>query len=102
MEWKMSGKQVLLCTIIAANVFLLALIWAKHQIAIPPEAETAVAGSAERTFTEYDYELKKVTETDGWRIEHYELYEITLNDSGDVVSKKPTGETQYMRYWTGR
>lgn len=101
MERKPSGKQIVLFTAIFVNVLLFALIWAKHEIVIPPEADTAVAESNEETSLEYDYELEDVSETDSWRIEHYQQFEITVNEAGEVLSKEPTEQTQNVKYWIG-
>lgn len=97
----MGRKRIVLYTAVVANVLLLALIWAKQEITIPPAAETTAVETNERLSVEYEYELEDVSQTDGWRIEHYRQYEITVNQTGEIVSKKPTEQTQHMKYWTG-
>lgn len=101
MEWKLSGKQIVLLTVIVANMLMLALIWAKQEIVIPPAADTTVVDVQTPPTVEYEYELEGVSQTDGWRIEHYQQYEKTVDETGNVVSKKPTEQTQHLKYWTG-
>lgn len=103
MSMKLSIKQILIVTAVFANVLLLALLWAKPQITIPPLADEAMANMEQQTTTiEYEFELENVSVSDGWRMEHYRQYELTVSESGEVLSKKPTEETQNMKYWTGK
>lgn len=49
----------------------------------------------------YEYALDNVSYTDGWRIEHYQQYELTVNAKGDVLKKRPTEQTENLKYWVG-
>lgn len=102
MEGRLSGKQIILLTVIVANVLLFALIWAKHAITIPSPANIVTTVTDDVTTTEYEYELENVSITDGWRIEHYRQFALTVNNAGDVLSKEPTEQTQHLKYWIGR
>lgn len=97
-----SGKQIIFFTAVVTNVLLMSLIWAKQEIKIPPAANPALTITNETPTIHYTDELTHVSVKDGWRIEHYEQYEITVDGTGDILSKKPTGQTHNMRYWVGK
>lgn len=98
MEWRLSGKQIILFTVITTNVLLIVLIWAKQQIAIPASADSIPTVSNDLPNIAYEYELENVSMTGDWRIEHYRQYELTVTEGGNVLSKKPTEETQHLKY----
>lgn len=100
---KFTWKQLLLYTALMANAMLVALIWAKHAVAIPPAADVrTIANKSMQTSTSYEFQLEHVTLQDGWRIEQYRQYEVTEGETGDAYWRKPTGEVQYVKYWTLR
>lgn len=99
MDWRLSGKQIILLTVITANVLLIVLIWAKQQITIPASADSIPTITNDSPNIVYEYELENVSITDDWRIEHYRQYALTVSNTGEVLSKKSTGETQHLKYY---
>ncbi|WP_054949652.1 hypothetical protein [Numidum massiliense] len=57
--------------------------------------------SSVNTHLVYEYTLDNVSYTDGWRIEHYQQYELTVNAKGHVLKKRPTEQTENLKYWVG-
>lgn len=102
MDANPSNKQILIYTLMAANVLLIGLIWATNHLVIPKAADAAIShADHHEIMIRYEYELEKITEVDKWQIEHYREYEITKNHKNEVLSKKPTSQTQHMKYWIG-
>lgn len=102
MDTSPSNKQMIIYTLVAANVLLIGLIWSTNHLAIPKAADVTVShADNDETMIHYEYEMENVTQVDEWRIEHYTQYEITKNHKNEVLSKKPTPQTQHMKYWIG-
>lgn len=98
-----TGREIVLWLMVFANVVLFGLLFAKQLIVIPPSDSPAFTENVNNVSTpSYEYTLESVSHSDGWHIEHFRQYEVTVDKEGDVLSRKPTGQTQHIRYWTGR
>lgn len=100
-NWRQTLIRVGIGTAISVNLMLLTMIavskWIPIESAIPSFAST----SKPNLYTEYVMELKDRKQEGDYEVEHYQEMEITYDKQGQIVSKKPTTNDTYVRYWIG-
>lgn len=99
-SWKQTLVQSGLATVIAINMMLGALLFAKEWIV--PETVQPTTGLPKSTpSTDYSLELVKVSQSGEWRVEHYQKVEHVYNEQKKRIKQTPTSEMVYLRYWKG-
>ncbi|QKG84376.1 hypothetical protein GXN76_07725 [Kroppenstedtia pulmonis] len=100
MEKKPTIIQTLLITVLAINLMLTGILFARNQISMP-EAAPTMGKPVGTTRTEYQMELENVTREGKWQVQHYRKIQLFYDAKGQVVKKEPTDEQTHLRYWTG-
>jgi hypothetical protein len=96
---KKSLMQAIVFTLLAVDLMLGGLLLAKHQL--PPEKVVPSFAKSSEPNLEigYTWELYKASIEGPYLVEHYKEYECIYNKSGHLLSKRPTNEETYLRYW---
>ena len=98
-----SFKQIALCTVIACNLMLIALLYAKHQYNLPELSEPVVSQPASsQEANRYSLEFVSSSRNGSWRIEHYREVEYRFDNQGRVLQRRPTGKVEHLRYYDPR
>ncbi|SFJ86594.1 hypothetical protein [Thermoflavimicrobium dichotomicum] len=98
-HWKDILLRSSIVTAIAVNMMLGGMLLAREQVYIE-KAVPSFAGPAEPHLqTEYAWELYKASIEEPYIVEHYKEYEYTYEKNGRLISKRPTNQHQYLRYW---
>ncbi|SFS95116.1 hypothetical protein [Marininema halotolerans] len=96
---KKSWIAVLLGTAVAMNMMLIGLLVAREVITLPQAIPATAESAVPDLRTEVQLEWVGSRTKGDWRIEEYQKVEVQLDEKGHIVSKHPTSEMTYMRYW---
>ncbi len=96
---KKTLMQAFLFTLLAVNLMLGGLLLAKKQIPSEKAVPSFAKSSEPHLQIGYTWELYKASIEGPYLVEHYKEYECTYNKSGHLISKRPTNEETYLRYW---
>ncbi|RAL21097.1 hypothetical protein [Thermoflavimicrobium daqui] len=97
--WKETLLRASTVTALAINLMLAGLLLARDQV-IFEKAVPSFAGTIQPHLKqEFRWELYKASVEDLYIVEHYKEYEYHYDKSGRFVSKRPTGQDSYLRYW---
>ncbi|PTM58763.1 hypothetical protein [Desmospora activa] len=93
---------VILGTVIAVNLMLVAMLVARETTALPESLPALSQPGTPRLTTDYQMELEKTTREGNWVVEHYRQVKVRLDTNGREVDRNPTSEVTHIRYWQGK
>lgn len=99
--WTNTIIQSCLATIIAINLMLVAILISSKIVPISTALPSIAYTDQIDLRTEYIMELQGRKVEGNYQVEHYQEYEITKDQHDNIIKKKASNKSTYLRYWNG-
>lgn len=98
-KWSTTIIQSCLVTVIAINLMLVAILISSKIVPISPALPSIAYPNQIDLRTEFIMELQSRKRQGNYQVEHYQEYEITKDQYGNILKKEASNESTYLRYW---